>query len=79
MSPEHLWLTYDSKRPKVLIVITSKPGNFNQRYVIRETLGMTSMVVSGKVEFIFMLGSLSHESKIQDEIEVLKKLCSDPL
>ena len=57
---------------QILIVITSKPSNFEQRDVIRETWGNSPVVKSGKIAVIFMLGSLSYYSNIQDAVKVKK-------
>ena len=67
------WQTYKLCRNKttiILVVVTSKPQNFEQRMVIRNTWSKTRLVNSGDVVIMFLLGSEKNEAVFQNQLQV---------
>ena len=58
-------------RADLLIVVTSSPGNFERRTLIRKSWAASPLVISGQVKVMFMLGQKVNMS--QSEMEAIKE------
>ena len=66
--------------PEILVMVPSAIVNFDRRTAIRNSWANTSLVRSGKIKVIFVIGQNLHDSsKVGNSKQIIKKFFFHPL